>query len=102
METLHLNTILNREEIADKIKEILINFETNKNNLLYKKGIYIYGTPGCGKTCFIMNILKEMDYDVIKYDAGDIRNKTVIETITKHNISDKNIMSIFNKKVYNE
>ena len=99
METLHLNTILNREEIADKIKEILINFETNKNNLLYKKGIYIYGTPGCGKTCFIMNILKEMDYDVIKYDAGDIRNKTVIETITKHNISDKNIMSLFHKKI---
>jgi hypothetical protein len=36
---------------------------------------------------------------MIKYDAGDIRNTTVIEDITKHNMSDKNIMSMFNKKV---
>jgi len=40
-----------------------------------------------------------MNYDVIKYDAGDIRNKSIIDTITKHNMSDKNIMSIFNKKI---
>ena len=46
-----------------------------------------------------MNILKELDYDIIKYDAGDIRNTAVIEDITKHNMSDKNIMSLLNKKV---
>ena len=40
-----------------------------------------------------------MNYDIIKYDAGDIRNKSVIDEITKHNMSDKNIMSIFNKKI---
>lgn len=99
MEKLDINTILNRNEIANKIKEILSSFEENKSNMLFKKGIYIYGTPGSGKTSFIMNILKEMNYDVIKYDAGDIRNKTVIDTITKNNISDKNIMSMFHKKV---
>ena len=47
----------------------------------------------------LINILKELDYDVIKYDAGDIRNKNIIDTITKHNMSDKNIMSLFHKKV---
>ena len=46
-----------------------------------------------------MNILKEMNYDVIKYDAGDIRNKSIIEMITNNNMSDKNIMSMFYKKV---
>ena len=71
----------------------------NKNNLLFKKGIYVYGEPGIGKTEFIMNILKEMNYDVIKYDAGDIRNKSIIEMITNNNMSDKNIMSMFYKKV---
>jgi hypothetical protein len=40
-----------------------------------------------------------MGYDIINYDAGDIRNTSVIEDITKHNMSDKNIMSLFNKKV---
>jgi len=99
MESLNLNNLLNREEDADKIKEILKNFELNKHNLATKKGIYIYGDPGSGKSLFITNILKELDYDVIKYDAGDIRNKSIIDTITKHNMSDKNIMSLFHKKI---
>ena len=64
-----------------------------------KKGLYIYGDPGSGKTTFITNILKELDYDIIKYDAGDIRNKSIIDTITKHNMSDKNVISMFYKKI---
>jgi len=99
MEALNFNKILNREEKSSAIKEILTNFELNKNNLLFKKGIYVYGDPGSGKTTFVTNILKEMDYDIIKYDAGDIRNKSIIENITKHNMSDKNIMSLFNNKI---
>jgi hypothetical protein len=99
MESLNINNLLEREEDAQKIKDILIDFEINKNNLATKKGIYIYGEPGSGKSTFVTNILKSMNYDVIKYDAGDIRNKSIIDTITKHNMSDKNIMSIFNKKI---
>ena len=99
MDKLKINTILNRDEKATEVKNILKSFEQNKNNLLFKKGIYIYGDPGTGKTTFVTNILKELDYDIIKYDAGDIRNTSVIEDITKHNMSDKNIMSIFNKKI---
>ena len=99
MEQLNINGFLNRENDAQKIKDILINFEKNKNNLLFKKGIYVYGEPGTGKTTFVMNILKEMNYDIIKYDAGDIRNKSIIETITNNNMSDKNIMSMFHKKI---
>jgi hypothetical protein len=99
MEQLNLNRILNREEQEKEIKNILKDFETNKNNLLFKKGIYVYGDPGTGKTSFVIDILNQLNYDIIKYDAGDIRNTSVIEDITKHNMSDKNIMSMFNKKV---
>ena len=99
MENLNLNEILNRREKVDFIKNILSSFDENKNNLLYKKGIYIYGNPGTGKTTFVTNILKEMNYDVIHYDAGDIRNKAIIDNITKHNMSDKNIMSLLNKQI---
>jgi DNA polymerase III delta prime subunit len=99
METLNINNLLNREEEVNKIKEILIDFEANKHNMATKKGIYIYGEPGTGKSVFVTNILTELNYDVIKYDAGDIRNKSIIDTITKHNMSDKNIMSLFHKKV---
>ena len=96
---LDINAFLGRENDAAKLKEILKNFDQNKSNLDVKKGIYLYGNPGSGKTTFVLNVLKEMDYDVIKYDAGDIRNKSIIETITKHNMSDKNIMSLFHKKI---
>ena len=99
MENIELNKLLNREEKADLIKDLLSTFESNKNDLLVKKGVYIYGDPGTGKTKFITQILNEMNYDIINYDAGDIRNKSVIDDITKHNMSDKNIMSLFNKKV---
>lgn len=99
MNDLNINKILSREDKANSIKDILISFEKNKNNVLIKKGIYVYGDPGTGKTTFVTNILKEMDYDIIKYDAGDIRNTSVIEDITKHTMSDKNIMSLFNKKI---
>jgi len=99
MEKLNINKLLNRDEKASSIKDVLQNFEQNKHNLLYKKGIYVYGNPGTGKTQFVINILKELDYDIIKYDAGDIRNKSIIDEITKNSMADRNIMSIFNKKV---
>lgn len=99
MEMINLNNLLGREEEVSKMKDILTNFEQTKHNLTTKKGIYIYGDPGTGKTTFVTNILKEFGYDIIKYDAGDIRNKSIIDTITKHNMSDKNVMSMFHKKV---
>jgi len=99
MDQIPINNLLSRNDESNKIKAILHDFELNKHNLTTKKGIYIYGDPGSGKTTFITNILKELDYDIIKYDAGDIRNKSIIDTITKHNMSDKNIMSMFYKKI---
>lgn len=99
MENININNILQREKQAEEIKTILSNSEKNKKNVLFKKGIYVYGDPGTGKTTFVTNILKELNYDVIKYDAGDIRNKSIIEKITQHNVSDTNIISLFHKKV---
>jgi len=99
MELININEILDRNTICDKIKSFLIEFEKNKHNLLCKRGIYIYGNPGTGKTAFVEKLLKEINYDIIKYDAGDIRNKLIVETITKHNMSDRNVLSMLQKNV---
>ena len=99
MENLNLNDILDRTGITATLKKVLESFQKNKTNLLQKRGIYIYGAPGSGKTTFVLNLLNELGYDVIKYDAGDIRNKNIIDTITKDNMADKNIMSLFYNKV---
>ena len=98
MEQLNFNALLDRKNLANEIKEILINFEKNKKILTIKRGIYIYGAPGSGKTKFIYNILEELDYDIIYYDAGDVRNKSIIDTITQNNMTHTNVLSLFNKK----
>jgi hypothetical protein len=46
-----------------------------------------------------MDLLKQLDYDVIKYDAGDVRNKALIDTITSNNISNRNVLQMMTKKV---
>ena len=98
MEQLNLNLLLNREESEKIIIDCLNNFEENKKNVLTKRGMYIYGAPGTGKTHFVEKILKNLNYDVIKFDAGDVRNKTIVDQITKHNMSDKNVLSLMQKK----
>ena len=98
MEQLNINHILMREDDEKKLIEVLEFFEKNKKGLLTKRGVYVYGAPGCGKTFFVREVLKKLDYDIISYDAGDIRNKSIIDMITKHNMSDKNIISMFRKK----
>ena len=98
MEQLIFNQLLDRESIAQEIKDVLKDFEQTKGDLLKKRGLYIYGAPGCGKTTFVMRLLKEAGYDVVMYDAGDIRNKTIIDTIAKNNMAEKNIVSLFHKK----
>ena len=97
MDQLNINKILNRQECVEKLKKFLIYFEENKTNLTTRRSAYVYGSPGTGKTYFVKDILRELNYDIIHYDAGDIRNKTVISDLTKYNMSDKNILSLFNK-----
>jgi DNA polymerase III delta prime subunit len=100
MEHLNLNKILDREWIVDKIKTILQDIDKTKcGDHQIKKGFYMYGNPGSGKTEFVISVLKTLGYDAITYDAGDIRNKSIIETIAKHNMSNQNIMSMFEKKI---
>lgn len=98
MEQLNFKDILDREGLANDIKNVLQDFENTKKDLLKKRGLYIYGAPGSGKTTFVMRLLKEAGYDIVRYDAGDIRNKTIIDTIAKNNMAEKNIVSLFQKK----
>ena len=96
---MNFSEILERTSTIYQIKNILNSFESQCMNLTFKKGIYIYGSPGCGKTHFVMELLKELDYDIIKYDAGDIRNRSLIDTITSNNVSNRNVLHMMNRRV---
>ena len=94
---IHYNEVLGRESIANEIATALNAFHSKKNDLMIKRGIYVYGNPGVGKTEFIIQLLKSLNYDIVKYDAGDIRNKSIIDLITKHNMSEHSVLSMFQK-----
>ena len=94
-----MNKTFNREQIETEMCEILNNFEKNHTNINFKKGFYIYGSSGVGKTTFVTNVLKKMNYDVIHYDAGDVRNKALIENIASNNISSCNVLDMMHKRV---
>jgi len=98
MEYINIDNILNRDQIKKNIIDFLKNFNTTRKDITQKRGIYICGEPGTGKTYFINKIIKEANYDMIYYNASDVRNKSVIENITKNNMADRNIMDMFHKK----
>ena len=78
MEQLNYINILDRNKLLEKLENILNSFEENKSNLDFKRGIYIHGPPGCGKTYFVNHFLTKLGYDIINYDAGYMRNKNSI------------------------
>ena len=95
METIKLNDILERNEIELSIENILNNFNKDEK---YKRGIYIYGDSGIGKTKFILNLLTKLNYDIIYYDNSIIRNKSLIDNIGSKNLSNSNVYSLFTNR----
>tara|TARA_Y100000389_G_scaffold122599_1_gene119932 strand:+ start:4978 stop:6228 length:1251 start_codon:yes stop_codon:yes gene_type:complete len=91
MTNIDYNTILNRNSIKTKIQEILVNNNT------CKRGIYISGNYGTGKTTFVKNIIKELDYNIMYYDNITNRNKNFIEGFNT-NFLDNNVYDMFYKK----
>jgi hypothetical protein len=96
-----INIILKRDTIIEKLKNDIIEFDKHKDKIITKRGFFIYGDPGTGKTTFINDILNELNYDIISYNACDVRNKSIMDIFTKQNMSDKNVLSLFYKKKQN-
>ena len=92
------NEIMDRTNIANEIRSFLTRFSEIKQDINQKKGIYIYGASGVGKTQFAMNLVKEMGFDPILYDAGDLRNKAFMTSIASQHLSTKNVIQLFRNK----
>ena len=99
MEHLPIDRLFGRENIVKEIIEILSSFDNKCHQTTFKKGIYIYGSPGTGKSHFVTQLLKSIDYDVIVYDAGDVRNKTLFQTIDCNHLSNRNVLDLMNRKI---
>lgn len=78
----------------------VINFLNNfyNKNITQSKGLYVCGEAGCGKTEFVINLLNELNYDIIRYDTNDNRSKNIIELLNNKGMSSRNVTSFFTKK----
>lgn len=94
---MNFDSILGRTFYIKQIVDFLHHFETNKTNDLTQRCVYIHGYTGVGKSHLISSILKQLNYDPIQFDAGDVRNKSMIEMLNTDNLSDANIIGIFNQ-----
>jgi hypothetical protein len=92
------NIVLHRIDIMNNIIDYLTLFDENSDNLLFKRGIYIYGDNGIGKTSLILNLLKTKKYDIIQFNSSDIRTKQNLSCITNNQMGSKNITNMFYKE----
>ena len=95
MNDIDFNNILNRNNIYKDILNEIENMYINNNS---SKSIFVYGDTGIGKTEFIKKLCIENNYDIINYDTSDLRNKNIVENISKLNVSKYNVYSMFNNE----
>ena len=86
-----IHTILGRTEIVEQLCSILTEVDQSRDS---NKGIYIYGPPGSGKTELVKDVLQRINADPVRYDASDVRNKAMIESIASTHISRHGVLGM--------
>lgn len=86
---------LDRQKLVADIRDVLFRFDAERHNVNFKKGLFLYGSSGSGKTALILRILRDMGYDAVTFNTSDTRNKALVDTITQHNLAEKSVMSMF-------
>lgn len=92
-----LNHLLNREKDIATLREYIETFLNPETPIKSKKSIYVMGKSGIGKTWFVKNALKQLNFDPIVYNISNVRNKNIIETISNSNSSTFNVHQMLHR-----
>jgi len=66
-------------QAQSKQKELIKDFLQNWKHYK-KKSLFIYGSPGCGKTSSVYAIANELNLEIIEVNASDYRTPSLLET----------------------
>lgn len=88
----------NTAEIA-LIRKWLNVFKTRKAYKGFKNCILISGPPGIGKTSTVHILLRDSGYDVIEFNASELRTSKIISEKLETILSGKSIQMMFNKDI---
>merc|ERR1712086_497205 len=85
------NLLIDKYE-PKKLNNLIKNYKSNNKNT--KRALIITGPPGIGKTTFAKLFLKKNNYDIIEFNASDIRNKKMVNENLKKIMGKISIMSM--------
>lgn len=96
---MNYSLLIGREKEENTLKTLLTNFGklSVEDKITSKKGIYIYGEPGVGKSYFVKRVLREMNYDILSFDTGMVRNKALFDQISSNNMSVHSVLSMLKR-----
>jgi len=89
----------NTKQIKEIIKWLKIFKGEVKPTASFKNGLLISGPPGIGKTSIAHILLRDMGYDIIEFNASELRTSKVISDKLKTILSGKSIKTMFNKNI---
>ena len=94
----------NSNEIIGNKKEIkwvrtwLNHFAGKEKFPNFKNGLLLSGKPGIGKTTMAHVLLKEAGYDIIEFNASEVRSQKIIRDKLLSIINGSNIMKMVDNK----
>lgn len=87
--------VFNREKTDKEIEDFLEIFYKNSYDSNIKRGVYLYGKHGIGKTAYIENILKNNNYEMLRFNASDFSKKDLLTTLSSECMGDTCVLSSF-------
>lgn len=94
---INVNDIIGNNNEIMLIRKWLNVFKTKQPYKGFKNCILISGPPGIGKTSTVHILLKEQGYDIIEFNASELRTSKIISDKLETILSGKSIQMIFNK-----
>ena len=79
--------------IENEIKDFLEYFFNNDKSLMTIRLLYLYGIECSGKTTFIKDTLKKLNYEMIYYNSIDLKSCNIFQMFSRNNMSSTCILS---------
>jgi hypothetical protein len=86
---------IDSKKYENELDDFFANFYNNEKNS--KRGIFVYGKSGVGKTHLIKDYLKNNNYDPIFYEPHEQRNKSSLQLDNMSNTR-VNVLNMFKKE----
>lgn len=96
----NLNEVIGNKEIINKIDKWIKVF--NNDDLIYKdfrNAILLSGPPGIGKTTIAHLIYNKYKFDIIEFNASEIRTSKIISEKLHNILSGKSIKTMFQENI---